>query len=41
MGMKIDMYGWNKNDSPELNPHIYGHLFYDKGTENIQRTVSQ
>ena len=27
---------WNKKKSPEINPHTYGHLFFDKGGKNIQ-----
>ena len=27
---------WNKIVSPELNPHSYGHLFFEKGDKNIQ-----
>jgi hypothetical protein len=28
---------WNKTGDPEMNPHTYGHLIFDKGAKTIQR----
>lgn len=28
---------WDSTEHPEINPHVYGQLIYNKGDKNIQQ----
>jgi hypothetical protein len=30
------VHQWSRIEDPEMNPHIYGHLIFDKGAKTIQ-----
>ena len=34
--IKTDTWISGREQGPEINPHIYGQLIYNKGTKNIQ-----
>jgi hypothetical protein len=33
-GRQVDQ--WNRTEVPEMNPHTYSHLVFDKGAKTIQ-----
>ena len=37
LAQKQNMDQWNRVESPEINPHTYGQLNFNKGGQNIQQ----
>jgi hypothetical protein len=38
--MVLAQYQWNRTEDPDMNPHNYAYLIFDKDTKNMEKDSS-